>query len=193
MPCQLKEFKRMPHELDSERPGEAYRNLHTGQPMDNCCPAHVPLTETFPVLQKHWFPWRLSIWGAVSQGTEGEAWHVWGTSSPSNSQTPPEKLYQCGSVGEGMFRSCVFWQGVLDNWQLCIRLLTTSIDVCPQSQADLIITFFAVHKWKHLSELKRRGWNDLRRIFGWPKEGFLWRFFICQLPTESFHEGWCSM
>lgn len=67
--------------------------------------------------------------------------------------------------------------------------ITTSIDVCPQSQADLIITFFAVHKWKHLSELKRRGWNDLRRMFGWPKEGFLWRFFICQLPTESCHEG----
>ncbi len=61
-PCQLKEFKRVPHELDSERPGEAYRNLHTGQPMDNCCPAHVPLTETcLPVLQVHWFPYYVSV------------------------------------------------------------------------------------------------------------------------------------
>eukprot|EP00438_Fugacium_kawagutii_P008809 Skav212802 [mRNA] locus=scaffold1633:158488:173416:- [translate_table: standard] len=37
--------------------------------------------------------------------------------------------------------------------------------------ANVILKFFAVHKWRHLDELHRRGWNDLRRIFGWPKEG----------------------
>eukprot|EP00434_Breviolum_minutum_P038410 symbB.v1.2.034070.t1/scaffold4254.1/size42344/4 len=109
------EFKRMPHELDSERPGEAYRNLHTGQPMDNCCPAHVLFRKELK-----------------------------------------EKL--------DMFEE----PQVL---RILRRHLRSFISVEALEKADLIITFFAVHKWKHLSELKRRGWNDLRRMFGWPKDG----------------------
>jgi len=34
----------MPHEMDADKPGQAYRNLHTGEPMDNSCPAWVPET-----------------------------------------------------------------------------------------------------------------------------------------------------
>ena len=38
----------MPHEMDAATPGQAYTNLHTGEPMDNSCPAWVP--ETYHLL-----------------------------------------------------------------------------------------------------------------------------------------------
>lgn len=33
----------------------------------------------------------------------------------------------------------------------------------------MVSSFFAVHQWQHLQELHNRGWNNLSRLWSWPK------------------------
>lgn len=110
-----KEFTTMPHEMDADKPGQAYRNLHTGEPMDNSCPA--------------WVLFRKELKDKLDLFEE------------------PQVL------------------------RVLRRHMLNYINIEELQKVNAITNFFAVHKWRHLSELHRRGWNDLSRIFGWPKEG----------------------
>ncbi|CAE7334670.1 unnamed protein product [Symbiodinium natans] len=51
------------------------------------------------------------------------------------------------------------------------RHLSSFISVAAMERENVVSKFFAVHSWKDLDELHRRGWNDPTLMFRWPAEG----------------------
>lgn len=51
------------------------------------------------------------------------------------------------------------------------RHIINYIQIQELQKAGVVSSFFAVHQWQHLQELHNRGWNNLSRLWSWPKDG----------------------